>query len=183
MRHWNWILISLVAAGCLSGCDTVATSTGEHNHPCFGDGTCLDGLFCEPTAEICLLPEELCAGLECGLSPNVEFNCGTCTEATEYCVSGQCVVLEWQNPPADGTMTWQEANDYCASLSLDGQGDWHLPTISELRALIRGCTATETGGICGVTDDCLSYEDCGDSTCNGCEPYQGPAAGCYWPAG
>jgi len=89
--------------------------------------------------------------------------------------------LTWQNPPSDECMTWGEALEYCEKLSFDGHGDWRLPTISELRSLIRGCDATETGGSCGVTDNCL-YSYCQDSSCYECSFGEGPAGGCYWPS-
>ena len=87
--------------------------------------------------------------------------------------------LTWQNPPAESTMTWQNAMDYCESLTLDG-GGWRLPTISELRSLIRGCPATQTGGSCGVDDECLS-SSCWSSPCSGSTVGEGPDEGCYWP--
>ena len=37
-------------------------------------------------------------------------------------------------------------------------------------------TATVTGGPCGVTDSCLSWSSCKDSSCDGCS-----SGGCYWP--
>ena len=176
MRAWNWILISLVVVGFISGCDTFGTSTGEHNKPCFGDGTCLEGFFCEPVSDTCLLPEEECVGRECGKSPTFELDCGTCAGEGEVCISGQCVVLTWQNPYTADPMKWQEAIDYCNNLTLNDHSDWHLPTISELRSLIRRCPDTELGGSCDVTDACLSA-DCWDSQCAGCPGGQG----CYWP--
>lgn len=88
--------------------------------------------------------------------------------------------LTWQNPVGTGNFNWSAAKSYCASLSLAG-GGWRLPTISELRSLIRGCTATQTGGSCGVTDLCLSYNSCRGSSCGGCASKAGPANGCYWP--
>lgn len=93
--------------------------------------------------------------------------------------SGRC----WQNPPDGTERTWDAAVAYCSSLSLGGYGpgSWHLPTISELRSLIRGCPATETGGSCGVTDTCLDAA-CRDASCYGCSGGDGPgSAGAYWP--
>jgi len=60
-------------------------------------------------------------------------------------------------------MFWSEAVDYCDNLNECGISDWHLPTISELRTLIQNRPKTEPDGKCGVTDNCLSYDDCYDS--------------------
>ncbi len=88
--------------------------------------------------------------------------------------------LVWQNPPADNKMNWECAKEYCANLNLDGHDDWRLPTIGQLRSLIRGCSETKTGGDCTIQDNgCLSLS-CQEN-CNGCTGSNGPADGCYWP--
>jgi hypothetical protein len=79
-----------------------------------------------------------------------------------------------------GPMYGADAKAHCAGLSLDGSG-WHLPTISELRTLIRGCPGTVTGGACGVTDECLDLSCIDEGGCTDCSSGNGPADGCYWP--
>jgi Protein of unknown function (DUF1566) len=79
-------------------------------------------------------------------------------------------------------LNWAEAKTHCDGLEWGGLSDWHLPTISELRTLIRGCEATAPGGACGVTDSCLAYDTCWDVICWSCEEGQGPANGNFMPS-
>ncbi len=91
--------------------------------------------------------------------------------------------LTWQVDSSSNSFTWGEAITFCEDLSIDGQDDWRLPTISELRSLLRGCDTTELGGSCNVTDGCTEYDCCNDP-CNGCGFWEGPASdGAYWPEG
>ncbi len=61
------------------------------------------------------------------------------------------------------TMTWEAAKQHCDALG----GDWHLPTISELRTLILKCdNLTEMGGMCDVSDNCLSEALCSHTGSN-----------------
>ncbi len=76
--------------------------------------------------------------------------------------------------------SYGNARAYCATLDWGGRTDWRLPTISELRTLVRGCPKSETGGNCGITDECLSL-DCPTEECGICESGAGPNHGCYGP--
>ncbi|HPS29731.1 MAG TPA: DUF1566 domain-containing protein [bacterium] len=61
------------------------------------------------------------------------------------------------------SMTWGEAAGYCNNMG------GRLPTISELRTLIKNCPSTETGGECRVTDDCITENCRKESECRNCE--------------
>jgi len=84
-----------------------------------------------------------------------------------------------------GDMTWENALEYCREnrAGLPGSG-WHLPTIGELRTLIIGCPATESGGRCPAKEGCRSEQDCygGDwkANCAPCKAHKGLGPeGCY----
>jgi hypothetical protein len=90
----------------------------------------------------------------------------------------------WENPLSVWAANQVNAVDYCDRLSLCGYpaGGWRLPTVSELRSLIRDCPGTITGGECGLTDSCLE-SSCGLAACVGCPVLGGPGSGgCYWDA-
>lgn len=89
--------------------------------------------------------------------------------------------LTWQVTPPANQMSWSEANTYCAELDLEGAG-WRLPTINELRSLIRGCYPNEIGGSCKVDADECSAWSCANHDCPSCGYFGGPTNdGCYWP--
>lgn len=69
--------------------------------------------------------------------------------------------LKWSHASFE-EMTWYDAIEYCEDL------DGRLPTISELRGLIRNCPGTELGGSCRINDDCLSSVDCEYYKCAVC---------------
>jgi len=89
--------------------------------------------------------------------------------------------LMWEvtgTSPTKLAATHATAETYCSNLILASYDDWRLPTLDELRSLVRGCGATFTGGSCIIPP--TKPED--TQTCVGCTNNAGPAAGCYWPA-
>lgn len=91
--------------------------------------------------------------------------------------------LMWQNGGDVGVVAynWRQSQRYCRNLIRGDFDDWRLPTIDELRSLVRGCSLTESGGACGVTDDCPG-EDCRGDPCSECDFLAGPGpGGVYWP--
>ena len=126
-------------------------------------------------------------------------SCGSNTEGIyiEYCANG-CVAgvcngvgaeeswydstsgLTWQNSNFSANISATEGATYCSNLVFDSYSDWRLPTISELRSLVRGCSSTVYGGACQVTDSCTSYDSCRTS-CSSCTSgYGSGSSGKYW---
>ena len=147
------------------------------NQDCGACGGCCSGSICKTGTN----------DLWCGKNG---VPCAFCALSGQVCLNYQCVTttptwtdptsgLDWQNPPYDGKKEWVQAKAYCQSLSLGG-GGWHLPTIGELRSLIRGCPGTIIGGECGVSDACVATR-CLSAVCWSCTILEGPASGCYWP--
>jgi hypothetical protein len=91
--------------------------------------------------------------------------------------------LVWEQFPNFVMISWSAAQSYCEDLVIYGHDDWRMPTISELRTLIRGCPYTESGGYCAVTDEC-SEISCDNGVCwsGYCPQGSGPAGpdNCYW---
>ncbi|MBP5435531.1 DUF1566 domain-containing protein [bacterium] len=94
-----------------------------------------------------------------------------CNSSTGKCKKS-CYKIDnkiW-SPKSVQTVVYEEALEYCNNLTDCGFSDWHLPTIDELRTLIKNCPETETGGSCNVTDNCLSFSDCySEQECSSCE--------------
>ena len=78
--------------------------------------------------------------------------------------------LQWSDKVSK-QMNWNDAVAYCRNLSEDGQNDWRMPNIDELRTLIINHHGTETGGSCKISakngnhdpnennDNCQGLED------------------------
>ncbi len=79
-------------------------------------------------------------------------------DISDYIYTDETTGLDWLTDIPTQKMDWYDAVDYCANLELFGD-DWRLPSISELRSLVRDCKFLEYGGTCRVYDDCIS-DDC-----------------------
>lgn len=91
--------------------------------------------------------------------------------------------LIWENPMGNqgvsGTgISHANAVTYCDNLVLAGADDWRMPTIDELRTLVRGVSTTMTGGKCPTSEGCAAQNSCNkdkDNTlgfgnsCMGCD--------------
>jgi hypothetical protein len=178
------------------------------------------GIRCGLLGEECAAPREICAEyvslsggqcvspveLQClcdrapqefvqcgGMRPVVDDSEPVCEGDGEWCdaQSGLC----WQDPPdCSLSRRAEEASMWCDFATIAGRDDWRLPTIDELRTLLRAgdaemyphcyasCSENLPDGRCPVSDpgcleeSCKPVEDCG---C--CPAGDGPGKrGCYW---
>lgn len=89
-------------------------------------------------------------------------------EAERLSTSGAVVGDNMWSARSEKRMTFKEAGDYCYYLTELDYRNWRLPTVNELRTLIKDCPKTESGGSCGLTDECITDEE--DSVYNCFEP-------------
>ncbi|MFC1610825.1 DUF1566 domain-containing protein [Myxococcota bacterium] len=155
----GWTVVDICPCGCTLA-DCVAPICASDAYQCNGDD------------------REQCDSNGCNWD-FVQTCAHGCVDSTCYTVTwlDASTGLEWENPSSGLTVDWTTAGGYCGALVLDGHDDWRLPNIDELRSLVRGCSATETGGSCGVTELCLE-DACRNSACDGCtgeSPYHDAA--------
>jgi len=132
------------------------------------------------------------SGDTCDICPGNWDEAKDCGECVEGWTSEDCTVhsdifldpltgLMWQIEPSNDIRMWQESVDYCDQLDLAGHTDWRMPSISELRSIVRGCYRTVPDGTCGVTDECHDLACYQADSCDSCGPEWGPDEdGCYW---
>ena len=120
---------------------------------------------------------------------NIEYSMRCDSDSLEYgkfeickdtCDSSTGKCSPWRDP--DTNLIWslhahiemslEKAISYCENLKEGSEGrNWRLPTIDELRTLIRDCSSTVIEGTCKVSadNDCLSQKECWtEEDCNGC---------------
>ncbi len=109
--------------------------------------------------------------------------------------------------PKTSEMTVKKAKQYCEDTTLGGFSDWRVPTLNELRTLVRDCKklicadascTTITESSCQATEANSTVKAWSDDNCRGmcseskgcssakiekCQPMSGSGqSGCYWPA-
>jgi hypothetical protein len=164
---------------------------GNNLAECITEQICLSGNCPENTECNTNIVNPRCQKISCGTSGTPCVSNRMCDLSGDYYCSkdNTCKLpnvyydptsgLSWQNPSSTALLTggWEMAMSLCKWLELEG-GGWRLPTISELRSLIRNCPNTEKRGSCGVTDTCL-LNSCKGTSCEGCSEN----GDCSWPTG
>lgn len=67
----------------------------------------------------------------------------------------------WQRGCSKRPLTWGTANAYCKKLKLAGKTGWRLPSILQLKGLLRGCASS---GQCGNHKSGMSCRHCSDNS-------------------
>ena len=90
--------------------------------------------------------------------------------------------LLWQRGESGDKLDPPEAESYCAGLSIEGRDGFRLPTIDELKSLLRDCNLSGCGVSTSCTDSstqgpCFDFDTC---DADSCYEGEGPGVdGCY----
>ena len=76
----------------------------------------------------------------------------------------------WQKGQSTEKLTYEQAVSYCDNLVINDITHWSIPTIDQLRTIVRGCPNTMTGGKCPISEACANSYTCRPSDyCDGCQ--------------
>lgn len=167
---------------------------GELYGECYPNATCNKGLVCDEENNICIkdpngsgndsdddaaetdddsdsTPEQPESGEPDDDADTSDSQSDEDADADSGDPEEPCTTIDaklWWSPKTAETMDWLSALNYCEKKLNDsnkcGYSDWHLPTIDELKTLLKWRRDSQ----CKVsdTDNCLSFTDCW--TCSSC---------------
>jgi len=169
------VLLLNVVAFLQAGCEVFIYDVGGPGQPCLDNGKCNEGLVC--LDNVCRDPSYDCAGRECGPSPNLIADCGTCQGATDYCSpQGQCMDdcldLECGSSPNRGFDCGSCSSDtpYCHQSGIC-VSDLCDPDPCSGHGTCSGGACTCSTGYAGAScDQCaagyIGYPNCVDDPCD-----------------
>ena len=142
---WFWYDSRCIPSHCQADtCSGISNSTGE----------CID---VNPNEYACKCYKDwFWDGEKC--SPVQECSATSSTPCRDFSTG-----LMWSSKYTDDWHLQQ-----CYYISEGGFTDWAVPGISQLRTLIKNCPNTEMGGVCGVYNNCINEDTCGEK-CEACE--------------
>lgn len=129
--------------------------------------TCDDGRYCNGI-DRCGAGANLGRCIDHDGDPCVVLQtCSACNEAKKSCTFQSnstwldaSTNLTWTVAQVAQNRNFQGALDACASLRLCPDVKWRLPTIDELRTIVRNCPNVERGGACRVMNGCGDRSAC-----------------------
>ena len=91
------------------------------------------------------------------------------TKTTDNAILDTTTGLMWELKGSPEMLTWSKAQDYAASLTLDGFVDWRLPTVYELFALLNFEKVPADGDAAFAASVSALFETTGDGYWSGTE--------------
>ncbi|MFC1591950.1 DUF1566 domain-containing protein [Thermodesulfobacteriota bacterium] len=135
---------------------TIVVISGMMSLLVFVSGTIFAAQVCETVqTQSCLCPDNS-TGTQTCMADGSGWQVCDCLWYGIWCddTTGLC----WQDPQKDsyrddnGGVNSFDAIRYCEELVFGGYDDWRLPTLDELRGIIKGAPLSAAGGACPITE-------------------------------